>query len=140
MPFEAKDFKTCPRGLHLCCKCQNIAIKLLLKNDFDNSTDLEILSVFFFFCLIWLSGCSVLLSPPRFGWFEGRSEASSFDFFQCFELKKKQFFNTLFELPVMSCFKGSFWSRMLIIVSSGSLDVEMYFGWYPDTSPKRHQS
>ena len=37
----------CPRGLHLCCKCQNIAIKLLLKNDFDNSTDLEILSVFF---------------------------------------------------------------------------------------------
>ena len=28
----------------------------------------------------------------------------------------------------MSCFKGNFWSRMLNIVSSGSLDVEMYFG------------
>ena len=62
------------------------------------------------------------------GWFGGRSEASSFYFFQCFELKKKQFSNTLFEIPVMSCFKGNFWSRMLNIVSSGSLDVEMYFG------------
>ena len=41
----------------------------------------------FFFCLIWLSGCSVLLSPQWLGWFGGRSEASSFDFFQCFELK-----------------------------------------------------
>ena len=28
----------------------------------------------------------------------------------------------------MSCFKGNFWSRMLNIVSCGSLDVEMYFG------------
>ena len=28
----------------------------------------------------------------------------------------------------MSCFKGNFWSCMLIIVSSGSFDVEMYFG------------
>ena len=84
--------------------------------------------------------CSVLLSPPRLGWFGGRSEASSFDSFdfcfseyslfrRCFELKrKKQFSNTLFELPVMSCFKGNFWSRMLNIVSCGSLDVEMYFG------------
>ena len=82
----------------------------------------------FFFCLIWLSGCSVLLSPPWLGWFGGRSEASSFDFFQCFELKKKQFSITLFELPVMSCFKGNFWSRMPNIVSCGSLDGEMYFG------------
>ena len=49
-------------------------------------------------------------------------------FFQCFELKKKQFSNTLFELPVMSCFKGNFWYRMLNIVSNGSLDGEMYFG------------
>ena len=50
-----------------------------------------------------------------------------FDFFQCFELKKKQFSNTLFELPVMSCFRGNFWYRMLNIVSSGSLDGEMVF-------------
>ena len=28
----------------------------------------------------------------------------------------------------MSCFKDNFWSRMLNIVSSGSLDGEMYFG------------
>ena len=28
----------------------------------------------------------------------------------------------------MSCFKGNFWSLMVNIVSSGSLDVEMYFG------------
>ena len=82
----------------------------------------------FFFCLMWLSGCSVLLSPPWLGWFGGCSEASLFDFFQCFELEKKQFSNTLFELPVMSCFKGNFWYRMLNIVSSGSLDGEMYFG------------
>ena len=82
----------------------------------------------FFFCLIWLSGCSVLLSPPWPSWFGGCYEASLFDFFQCFVLKKKQFSNTLFELPVMSCFKGNFWYRMLNIVSSGSLDGEMYFG------------
>ena len=29
----------------------------------------------------------------------------------------------------MSCFKGNFWYRMLNIVSSGSLDGEMYFGF-----------
>ena len=28
----------------------------------------------------------------------------------------------------MSCFEGNFWYRMLNIVSSGSLDGEMYFG------------
>ena len=82
----------------------------------------------FFFCLIWLSRCSVLLSPPWLGWFGGCSEASLFDFLRYFELKKKQFSNTLFELPVMSCFEGNFWYRMLNIVSSGSLDGEMYFG------------
>ena len=62
------------------------------------------------------------------GWFGGRSEASSFVFFQCFDLKKKRFSNTLFELPAMSCFRGNFWSRKLNIVFSGSLDVKMYLG------------
>ena len=67
-------------------------------------------------CLGWLVGLGAALRLHRFV------------FFQCFDLKKKQFSNTLFELLVMSCFKGNFWSRMLNIVSSGSLDVERYFG------------